>query len=277
MSPSRFVAIAVACGFACVAENADAEPTLTFAARLERSPYSLMSLSVGTPSRGWQLRAKKLEESPRLKIRPGSRENVYGHPALVHMLHRSADEMARLWPGTVMLIGDLSSRDGGPLAGHRSHQSGRDADIALYARDGRGQPVNPGRFLLFDEQGRAKGHPGLYFDEARNWALVLSWLADGRARVTHVFVAQWLRERLLAYGRTTKQRHRVEDVARLLSQPKGVSEHADHFHVRIACPDGQGGICDEDVPLLRSVAVRGFCNVSAADARLSSFRTSRIR
>src|SRR5690606_36397738 len=100
-----------------------------------RSPYSLMSLSVGHPKHGFQVRAKKLRPRPYLKIKSGSRGENYGHPALVLMLKRSARDIARAVPGSVMLVGDLSSKRGGPLAGHHSHQSGHDADVVFYAKD----------------------------------------------------------------------------------------------------------------------------------------------
>lgn len=212
--------------------------------KYQRSPYSLMSLSVGYPNRGWQVRAKKLRRTPNLRIKSGS--HVYGHPALVLMLRRSAHEIARSVPGSVMVVGDLSRKKGGPLAGHRSHQSGRDADIIFYMKDARGRNHIPSRFVHFDGNGKAKDGSGLVFDDYRNWLLVQSWVRDRRAGLSHIFVSRPLRARLLAYGRRTKGfKQHANEVARLLKQPENSSLHDDHFHVRISCPRRQTGLCHE--------------------------------
>src|SRR5690606_1148453 len=76
--------------------------------RYRRSPYALMSLSVGLPNDGWQLRAKKLRASDDLWIQGKSVPNSYGHPALVLMLYRTAKQISRQSPGSVLLVGDLS-------------------------------------------------------------------------------------------------------------------------------------------------------------------------
>ena len=104
-----------------------------------RSPYALMSLSVGLPNAGWQIRAKQLKKSPSLWIQDKSVPYSYGHPALVLMLNRTAKQIARQNPGSVLLVGDLSREYGGPPAGHRSHQSGRDADVGFFVTDAKGR------------------------------------------------------------------------------------------------------------------------------------------
>lgn len=213
----------------------------------QRSPFSLMSLSVGHPNRGWQVRAKKLRPSNALRIKKPNHTNAYGHPALVLMLQRSAGEVAKASPGSVLLVGDLSREQGGPLAGHRSHQSGRDADTAFYMRDSKGRNHVPEYFIAFDAQGKAKDGSGLVFDDQRNWLLVLSWIRDERAGLSHIFVSQPLRSRILAYGKTTKdwEKH-GKRASMLLKQPANSSSHDDHFHVRISCPRGQQGLCHEE-------------------------------
>ena len=227
--------------------NAQADPSRSLPARFTRSPYSLMSLSVGYPNDGWQVRAKQLRSSEVLRIKRNSAEHSFGHPALILMLQRSAREIGEAYPGSVMVVGDVSAKMGGPLQGHRSHQSGRDADVGFYARDWRGRPFTPERFVAYGADGKAKNYPGLHFDEARNWALVVSWLRDNRAGVTHVFVSRDLRERLLAHGRKSAERALVGRISNLLRQPKNASAHDDHFHVRISCPARQEAICHPGV------------------------------
>lgn len=214
--------------------------------KYSKSPFSLMSLTIGAPNDGSQLRAKRLRETPELKIKAGSESETYGHPALVLMLKRSAHDIAKAVPGSVMLVGDLSSKHGGPLAGHRSHQSGRDADVGFYLRDEKGRQVVLDQFVRIDGQGKVIGKRGVYFDDERNWELVRSWLRDTRAGISHVFVATHVRNRILAYARSSNARKRYhDDAAKLLVQPRNSSVHDDHYHVRITCPERQKDICVE--------------------------------
>ena len=207
-----------------------------------------MSLSVGSPVEGFQLRAKRLRESPYLALKNSERRTAYGHPSLVLMLQRSARQMAREAAGAVLLVGDLSNEQGGPLAGHRSHQSGRDADVGFFVTDAKGRPRRVDRFVAFDREGRAQDGSGLLFDDYRNWLLIQMWLKDERAGIKHVFVAKPLRERLLAFASSRPAfRKYAEPAARLLVQPRNSSDHSDHFHVRITCPKGQERLCVERV------------------------------
>lgn len=226
--------------------DAGASLARSLPSEFRRSPYSLMSLSIGHPNHGWQLRSKKLREAPYLHIKDNSREAAFGHPALVLMLRRSAREVASQTPGSVMVVGDLSSEEGGPLSGHASHQSGRDADVGFYVRNRRGEPVVPERFIGFDGAGHAKNGSGLVFDDARNWQLVRAWVEDPRAGLSHIFVSIPLRQRLLRYARSQRvPRELFNRAAVLLKQPASTSAHDDHFHVRIACPRLHERLCFE--------------------------------
>jgi penicillin-insensitive murein endopeptidase len=213
-------------------------------------PYSAMSLSVGSPTAGWQLRAKRLRPSPDLRIQEKSLEYTYGLPSLVLMLNRTAKQIARQTPGSRLLVGDLSRESGGPLSGHKSHQSGRDADVGFFVLGPDGTPQNARRLLAFDKNGRARDGSGVRFDDYRNWLLVQLWLKDDRARLQHVFVAAHLRKRLLDFARVRPAfRKYVQPAAALLAQPQNALPHDDHFHIRIHCPDDQDTLC---VPRARS-------------------------
>jgi len=215
--------------------------------KFRKAPYSLMSLTIGHPNAGWQVRAKRLKKRPYLRIKAGSEERSYGHPALVLMLRRSAREVARAARGSVMLVGDLSAKSGGPLSGHRSHQSGRDADVGFYMLDAKGKPVTPEQFVVFGSDGKAKDGSGRTFDDRRNWLLVQSWVRDKRAGLSHIFVERHLRQHLLAYGQSQPAfKKYVPEVAALLKQPEDAMPHDDHFHVRVSCPARQKEICREE-------------------------------
>src|SRR5690606_22265643 len=111
-------------------------------------------------------------EAPYLKIKANSRRRAYGHPALVLMLRRSAADIAKAAPNSVMLVGDLSAENGGPISKHRSHQSGRDADVGFYVRDSKGRQVLVDTLVRIDGVGRVIGRPGLLFVDERNWFLI---------------------------------------------------------------------------------------------------------
>ena len=204
------------------------------------------SLSIGYPNDGSQVRAKRLRRSPHLVILEKSKERVFAHPSLVLMLQRSAKQIGRAFPGAKLVVGDLSAKLGGPLSGHHSHQSGRDADIAFYARDAKGRVVQPKRFVAYGGDGKAKDKSGLVFDDALNWALVESMAKDHRAGLAYIFVSRPLKARLLAFAnRHDRHKRYVEKVQALFVQPDNAEPHDDHFHVRIRCPKGQEDVCKE--------------------------------
>jgi penicillin-insensitive murein endopeptidase len=189
-----------------------------------------------------------LRATDTLALKNVERGTAYGHPSLVLMLQRSAKQMAREAAGAVLLVGDLSSEHGGPLSGHRSHQSGRDADVGFFVMDQKGRPEKVDRFVAFDRDGKAKDQSGLVFDDYRNWLLIQMWLKDSRAGIKYVFVSKPLRQRLLdfASSRPAFRKYAIA-ASQLLVQPTNSSDHDDHFHVRITCPKGQERLCVERV------------------------------
>ncbi len=238
---------ALAGALAVLAPRASAGTGRELPPRFLGAPFSVMSLTVGYPNAGFQLRAKKLKNSEILRVKDTSKDNTYAHPALVLMLERSAREVARVERGSLMMVGDLSRRDGGPLAGHVSHQSGRDADVGFYLMDVQGRPVVREHFTPFDPNGRSRYERGLYFDDYRNWVLLRAWVTDSRAGLAHIFVSSGLRWRLIEYGKKDPRfAPYVPEVELLLKQPPGTSVHDDHFHVRIACPDNLAELCHNE-------------------------------
>ena len=147
-------------------------------------------------------------------------------------------------------MGDLSSKYGGPLPKHRSHQSGRDADVGFFVTDDRGRPRNVDRLIAIDRQGKARDGSGYQFDDYRNWLLVQLWMKDTRAKIMYVFVASHLRQRLLSFAQKRPAfRKYTTQASSFLRQPGNSSAHDDHFHVRIACPDRQAPLCVQSVPV----------------------------
>src|SRR5260370_9587199 len=97
-------------------------------------------------------------------------------------------------------VGPLSRGGGGEVERHRSHESGRDADIGFFVRSASGRHLFAPHFVPFRANGAAVGWPGAYFDDAKNWAFFAALLSDPDARGPHRFVAAPLRPPLLAYS-----------------------------------------------------------------------------
>jgi penicillin-insensitive murein endopeptidase len=195
---------------------------------------------MGWANLGTLQHGRALVESEGIRFLPG-RTLHWGTEELVGLLERVGAEMRRRF-GARVTVGDLSARHGGPVLRHRSHQSGRDADVCFFARAytprGPGAPVELDDYVSFDRNGRSIDGRHV-FDTARNWALLEALLSDRRVRVEQVFISAPLRQRLLAYAREHGVDNALLDRAALtLFQPRGVSPHDNHFHVRIECPAG---------------------------------------
>ncbi len=204
------------------------------------------SVSKGFPNSGKLVGGKRWKNTRWARQRAG-RAGSWGTPQMIQLLQSSAHKVAQRYPRSVLMLGDISARDGGHLPGHHSHQSGRDADVGFYVRDAAGRPLQLERFVRFDAEGVAVGDKRAHFDDARNWELVTAWLGDGRVEVRSLFVAGWLKARLL---KRAEQAHApktlIERAQLVMMQPPNAEAHDDHFHLRIACPSGQKGVCFDD-------------------------------
>lgn len=217
-----------------------------------RAPRRPNSASIGFAFRGRLRRGIALEESRLVRhageYRPGG--NFYGTTELVTLLERAAAHVARRLPGARLSVGELSRQNGGAIAGHRSHQNGRDVDIAFYMRDAAGRPYDPFGFAAFDRLGHGLApNESLTFDDERNWELVSRLVADADARVQYIFVADTLKNRLLRMGRRRRAPARVLSRAEaVMVQPAHGHPHRNHFHVRIYCPPGDRPACEDREP-----------------------------
>jgi penicillin-insensitive murein endopeptidase len=206
--------------------------------------------SVGSPTDGYLIGGAHLALAPYLRVYPsyGNSDVRWGVDSLVGLVDRAAKSVRKQYPDAVLSIGHLSKQGGGELDRHASHESGRDADIGFYVKNVAGKPILADHMVAFVGDGTAPSWPGAHFDDARNWALVAALVGDGQAKVTHVFVATPIRERLLAYaakiGAPPVLRSRASEV---LAQPRGALPHDDHFHVRVACPAGMDKCIEQPV------------------------------
>lgn len=222
-------------------------------------PTPTVSKSIGAPNKGHLEGGAHLDDSvPHLKVlgtyAPG--DVRWGVKELVAAIDRAGKEVRKRYPDAVLGVGHLSQKGGGSIDRHNSHESGRDADLAFFLSDVAGQPVWKDKFLTINVDGIAASDSHARFDEGRNWALVSALVTDPKARVTHIFVANHLRTRLLAYGARVGAKAAVRArVAEVLMQPHHALPHDDHFHVRVACPAGSPACIEWPIVAAKSKAV----------------------
>lgn len=209
---------------------------------------SVPASSVGSPNEGKLVGGVKLDTSDgTVRVVPAYQrgDTRWGLPALIHMIERSAKKVAKKNPGSVLGVGDISRKGGGDIFLHRSHESGRDVDIAFYVLDHKGKNLLPDTFVQFQGSIESNSMPGARFDVARNWQLVQAMLEDPVARVSHIFVADPLRRMLLAHARTRVSPALYNRAAVVMMQPSNALPHDNHFHVRISCPADMKKSCVE--------------------------------
>lgn len=202
------------------------------------------SFSVGPPNGGWLIRGQALPlRGPHFRVLPGTarRKWIYGTDNLVRVLRVASAAVGKAHPPAVLRVGNLSRAQGGKITPSVSHQSGRDADIGLYCTDLDDNPVDPAGFPKFDgSRGPLVDRTGRYlFDVKRNWAFVEALLESKRVRMQWVFLDTPLKEALLDYAiRTGASSQSIDKAEKLIVRPRNSSPHANHFHIRIFCDEG---------------------------------------
>jgi penicillin-insensitive murein endopeptidase len=198
--------------------------------------------SVGVPHHGVLTRAVPLPrkgEGYKLLRKNGVH---WGNPRLISAIEHAAREVARARPGGApLVVGDISARFGGATSGHRSHRTGRDADLLLYALTPDGRPVTSPGFIEFGPDGLAAGEDGDFFriDIEREWLLIKAFLDAPGSSVQWMFIARWLEALVIEHARARgEDPELIWHAETVLLQPGDSSAHGDHIHIRIACsPD----------------------------------------
>lgn len=159
-------------------------------------------------------------------------DKAWGRPEMVEVISTAAEEMAWLLPeADPIVVGDISTRYGGFLEGHKSHRAGIDADIGLYWGEAR---MHMGGFRDV--------HPR-DLDLEANWLLIKSMLDTGL--VERILLDQRLIVRLKNYTieageLSPEEADRVFPIGyNRMWTHTGVVHHApshkEHMHVRVFC------------------------------------------
>jgi murein endopeptidase len=211
----------------------------------DEKPTQGHAASQGRPARGTVDGAVQLTESDAVRVLPKRHKQrclSWGTPRLISALERAGRDVQKRVEGSPALgVGNIGRAKGGSLAPYsKSHQAGRDCDLAFYALDAKG-PVAAEDLEHFDASLNST-ESERRFDVARNWALVASLLSNDDIEVKWLFVSTPLRTALLAHARKVKAPASLLRAAEeRLHQPSDAPPHDDHFHLRLRCTAAERG------------------------------------
>jgi penicillin-insensitive murein endopeptidase len=214
--------------------------------RASATPRPVEATSVGRATRGALVGGVALQSSEHLAVKSSSQGQNFGTPELVALLGRVSLQVAERSPGSRMQVGDLSREGGGRFGPHRSHRSGRDADVGFYLLDAEGNPTQPPRFHDIGRDGIARQDASVHLDEVRTWQLIEALVTETETPVQFIFVAAHIKARLLEEGR--RQGASEETLAHAAAVVQEERAHTNHLHVRIYCPISDIPRCDEEPP-----------------------------
>jgi penicillin-insensitive murein endopeptidase len=200
------------------------------------------SISVGKPNRGYLIDGVRLpDHGDGYTTREVwlQRANRYGTDELIDLVTGVARRMSAQVKDVKLVVADLSGRGGGAngsSAFHRSHQSGRDADLLYYMRDAAGKPFEPDGMHAFNWRGVATDRTGITIDVPRTWLLVKELIEAPEAPVQFIFIYEPIAQLLIDEAKRRGEPEAVIARARrTLRQPGDSARHDDHMHVRVYC------------------------------------------
>jgi murein endopeptidase len=204
------------------AQMGDAE----FLRKLKRSPSEFGPMSIGFPGQGRLFNGVQMAQGPAYQVVDPS--HAWGTQETVDYLSKVITRVNTLHPGSPRLvIGHISSKLGGPLAPHKSHQAGRDVDVGYYHTSE----------LRWFARARADN-----LDRARTWTLVKGLLKATRIDLILIdrSLQKLLREHAVGSGEDEAWVREVFEGApgkrAMILHARG---HADHIHVRFFNPIAQ--------------------------------------
>ena len=191
----------------------------------KESPDALGSVSVGFADQGRLIGGVHLEDGDawtvaRSDLSWGTKETIDGLVAAFRAVRAE-------FPDARARLSHIGLQSGGWLRPHKSHQSGRDADLGFFYK-GNGRPG-----------GRLKNIVKA-FDTPRNWALIKALVTQSDVQI--IWVDRGIQKVLRDYA--LEQGEDVAWVDRLFragtqSLLQHARRHQDHFHVRFYAPRSQ--------------------------------------
>jgi penicillin-insensitive murein endopeptidase len=214
------------------------------AVHVEEDPHSLGSASIGRPTRGALWGGVRLTSDEHIEA--VTKPYSWGTESTVASIVRAARIVRCRFPGSPRLrVGSLSRKRGGPLFPHRSHQSGRDADIGYFYTDG----------TVWYQRAKEDN-----LDVPRTWALIEALYEGGN--VEYLFIDRRVQALLRPYAEEVSP----ELIVPLfdgtpMKQPliRHARGHDTHIHVRFYTPTAKKNakrLLPHLSPRLRFIAYR---------------------
>lgn len=160
------------------------------------------------------------------------RPDLWGTPELVKLIKDCGSSYRRYFSRKYapIPIGDLSSRKGGRLKSHKSHQSGRDVDVGFMRKN----PLSKGYF---------KNTTARQMNMYAQWVVLKCFLDSPKTQM--VFIERKLVKALKKYIKRIYKKRKKKLNKYLSFFPGGKHKaiypdqvHKSHMHVRIHCPKG---------------------------------------
>jgi len=203
-----------------------------------RAPSEHSPLSVGNYTNGCLLGGHALPaEGEGYQVVRLSRHRYFGHPQMIGYLSDLGKQVEAAGLG-VMLVADMAMPRGGPFdKGHRSHQTGLDADIWLrldIPRLPAGQRDDLEAVEMVDEAS-FRIDPD-HWTEAQAQLL---YLAASDPRVARIFVHPAIKKALCDHAWPSRDWLRIV---------RPWYRHNSHFHVRLRCPTVDKACIPQEAP-----------------------------
>jgi penicillin-insensitive murein DD-endopeptidase len=209
----------------------------------EHTPFPGPALSIGKPVAGCLSGGESLPfDGPGYQVIRISRDRYYGNPATVSFI-KDLGRKAKAAGLEDFYVGDMSLPRGGPMPnGHASHETGLDVDIWDNLDP---KPVLPPRDREEVPLPSVLSANGKSLDPARfsSRIVTLLRLAATDPRVDRIFVNPVIK-RALCKGAFSSA---VGDRS-WLHRLRPWYGHDEHFHVRLACPEGSPD-CEPQAPV----------------------------
>jgi len=193
-------------------------------ARFKKDPTALGPISAGKPNAGALVNGVAMPKSPKWTVlEPGL---AWGTQETIDGIARAIERVHTDFPATQAIpIGHISSRHGGYLPVHKSHQAGRDVDIGYYFTTPKPHFVTGNKANL---------------DLPRTLAFVKALLAGSAIEMIliDVSIQKLLVDHAVAQGEDPAWLDRTFQVRQKpgYAPVRHVQGHRNHLHVRFASP-----------------------------------------
>ncbi len=208
------------------------------ARRLLRPPPG--SLSIGATSSGRLEHGRAIVAGKAWSFMPHipARGTTWGVDEMQGFLDRIGAGVSGCRKGAELRVGNISLVRGGFSPWHRSHQAGRDVDLApmLVDRKGRSTPLDD--FVRIDRSGRARDGSGRKLDARCTLQLLVAIASETETPAQWVFLSRTIKALALREAAKAKvDAAIVERIEAMVKQPSDSAPHDDHLHVRLFCSE----------------------------------------